>query len=401
MTSIPLLSRSGRVTTIEAIEPPQRSKPEKPLVSRVAFAAAHVVPDVHGENTPGQPAQIDWESTLAFRHHLWSWGLGVADAMDTAQRNMGMSWSESAELIRRTADEASRHAAHLERPVVAGIATDQIDDDAPTLARIKDAYVEQLHTVEDSGAQPVLMASRHLARIASSPADYEEVYGHVLERAAGPVVLHWLGEAFDAHLAGYFGEADFEHNADTLIRIIESHSDRVDGIKMSLLDADKEKHVRQLLPGGVRMYTGDDYNYVQLMGDEPDPDGAVRHSDALLGAFAAIAPSASAAIQALDSGDSEGFEHHLGPTLPLARHIFGPPTQNYKAGIAFLSWLNGHQPAFTMVGGFQANRSLPHLSEIVRLANAAGALERPEPAIARWTTLLRVQGISLASSAVI
>jgi hypothetical protein len=209
------------------------------------------------------------------------------------------------------------------------------------------------------------------------------VYREVLEAAAAPVVLHWLGTAFDPELEGYFGDAD------TVLRIIEAAGDRVAGIKLSLLDAEAEVALRARLPRGVRMFTGDDFNYAGLIAG----DGS-RHSDALLGAFAALAPSASAAVQALDAGAPERFTDILEPTQALSRQVFAAPTYFYKTGVAFLSWLNGHQEAFSMVGGLHAARSLPHLSEIVRLAAACGALERPELAARRWQDLLALNGVA-------
>jgi hypothetical protein len=255
-----------------------------------------------------------------------------------------------------------------------------------------DAYVEQLHFAEDHGAGTVLMASRHLARAASSPADYEHVYREVLARAGAPVVLHWLGAAFDPQLAGYFGSDDVPTCIDTVVRIMSENVAAVRGIKMSLLDAGYEIAVRSRLPVGTTMFTGDDFNYVGLI----EGDGQ-RHSDALLGAFAAFAPNASAAIQALDAGDPVAYRRILGPTEALARHVFAAPTFYYKTGVAFLSWLNGHQPAFSMVGGLHSARSLPHLSTLVRLADRAGALERPDLAAERWNAFLAVHGIAVAS----
>ena len=359
---------------------PKFSKPTAPLTSRVAYAAAHVVPRRTAENVPGAPADIDWDATLAFRHHVWSWGLGVADAMDTAQRNMGLDWPACTELIRRSAAEAASVGGDL----VVGVNTDHVADEVISLDEVVNAYLEQLEVAEDAGAGVVLMASRHLARAATSAADYEFVYREVLSRAGGPVVLHWLGDAFDASLAGYFGSRSVPTASATVIRIIEDNAEKVRGIKMSLLDAQSEIAVRGLLPGGTRMFTGDDFNFVGLI---------ESGSDALLGAFAAFAPNASAAIQALDAGDLEGYRSILGPTEALARQVFAAPTQYYKTGVAVLSWLNGHQPAFSMGGGLHSARSLPHLAEIVRLADAANAFEQPELAAARWDSLLKVNGL--------
>jgi len=384
MTSVSLLSAEGEVTSLDLREPVAASRPTTPLSSRTAYAAAHVVPKAWGENVPGAPADLDWDATLAYRHHVWSFGLGVADAMDTAQRNMGLDTAATRELITRSAAEAASVGGAL----VVGVNTDHLAEEQVSLDAVADAYLEQLAFAEDAGAGTVLMASRHLARAAQGADDYRRVYDRVLSAAQSPVVLHWLGTAFDPSLAAYFGSTDVAAASDTLLRIMADNADHVAGVKMSLLDADAEIAVRRRLPSGTTMFTGDDFNYVDLIaGDEQG------HSDALLGAFTAIAPAASAAIQALDAGDPAGYERILRPTEALSRQIFAAPTYYYKTGIAFLSWLNGHQPAFSMVGGLHAARSLPHLSEIVRLADTAGALEHPELAAERWTGLLRTAGV--------
>ncbi|MBN9629963.1 MAG: dihydrodipicolinate synthase family protein [Actinobacteria bacterium] len=378
LDTVTLIGADGTTSRASLGAAPDLRRPTAPLRSRVAYAAAHVIPKPWADNVPGAPAELDWDATLAFRRHVYSWGLGVADAMDTAQRNMGLDAAATRELITRSAEVAREVGGNL----VAGVNTDHVADEVISLDEIIDAYAEQLHFTEDAGAGVVLMASRHLARAAQSPADYEWVYGAVLRAASAPVVLHWLGTAFDPALAGYFGDAD------TVLRIIEAGGDKVAGIKMSLLDADAEIALRSRLPEGVRMFTGDDFNYVGLI----EGDGA-QHSDALLGAFAALAPTASGAIQSLDAGDAQAYRDLLGPTEALSRQVFAAPTYYYKTGVAFLSWLNGHQDAFAMVGGLHAARSLPHLSEIVRLAAACGALERPDLAAQRWTDLLRLNGV--------
>jgi hypothetical protein len=347
------------------------------------------VPKAWADNTPGEPAEIDWDATLAFRHHVWSWGLGVADAMDTAQRNMGLDASATRELIERSAAEA----ASVGGAVVVGVNTDHVDEAVISLDQVIDAYKEQLHHAEDAGAGTVLMASRHLARAARSADDYRRVYREVLQAAGAPVVLHWLGTAFDPALEGYFGSTDTDQASATLLQIIEYNRDKISGVKMSLLDAGAEIAVRRRLPDSARMFTGDDFHYVGLI--EGDEQG---HSDALLGAFAALAPNASAAIQALDARDPDAYRRILGPTEELSRQVFAAPTYFYKTGVAFLAWLNGHQPAFQMVAGLHAARSLPHLSRIVELANASGALERPELAAARWHSLLTLNGIETGAS---
>lgn len=389
MTDLVLLGADGTVGRTPLAEAPAYRKPAGPLRSRVAYAAAHVVPVAWGDNTPGRPADIDWDATLAFRRHVYSWGLGVADAMDTAQRNMGLDAAATRELIARSAQVAREEGG----AVVVGVNTDHVDEPRLTLQQVIDAYREQLHFTEDQGADAVLMASRHLAAAARTAEDYRRVYADVLASAAKPVVLHWLGDVFDPALAGYFGSADWRQAAEVLVQIIEAAPGQVVGVKMSLLDADAERWVRDRLPDGVRMFTGDDFNYVGLIADDP---AATRrsHSDALLGAFAALAPSASAAIQALDSGNPKRYLEILGPTEQLSRHMFAAPTWFYKTGVAFLSWLNGHQPAFQMIGGLHSARNLPHLSRLVELANAVGALERPELAADRWNGLMRLSGVT-------
>jgi hypothetical protein len=383
VTTLRLLDADGGTRTIATQPPVSTTRPSGPPASRAAYAAAHVIPLAWAENVPGAPAAIDWDATLAFRRHVWSWGLGVADAMDTAQRNMGLDWAATTELIRRSA----REAADVGGDLVVGVNTDHITEERIPLEQVVTAYLTQLEVAEEAGAGVVLMASRHLARAAAGPADYERVYREVLSRASTPVVLHWLGEAFDPHLAGYFGP-DLATASDTVVRIIDEHTGRVRGIKMSLLDADAEIAVRRRLPAGATLFTGDDFHYVSLIeGDE------LGHSDALLGAFAAVAPSAALALAALDRGDIGEYRRMLDPTEALARQIFAAPTPFYKTGVAFLSWLNGHQPAFAMVGGLHSARSLVHLSEIVRLADAAGALERPDLAAERWGALLDVNGL--------
>ena len=389
MTALRLLSASGAVTDAELNEVTGFTRPTAPLRSRVAYAAAHVVPLVWGDNTPGQPADIDWDSTLAFRRNVYSWGLGVADAMDTAQRNMGLDAAATRELISRSAQVAREEGGS----VVVGVNTDHVDETHISLDQVIDAYKSQLHFTEEQGAGPVLMASRHLARVAESAEDYRRVYRSVLESATTPVVLHWLGTAFDPELEGYFGASDWQTASGVLLDIIAENPRKVAGVKMSLLNAESEISVRERLPEGVRMFTGDDFNYVSLIGDSGA--GARPYSDALLGAFAAITPVASAAIQALDAGDAAAYQRILGPTEELSRQVFAAPTFYYKTGVAFLAWLNGHQPAFQMVGGLHSARSLPHLSRIVELANASLALENPELARERWHGMLRLNGVTL------
>lgn len=385
---IPLLGTDGATRTHHLQAPPAKQPSGAPPSARIAYAAAHVVPKPWADNTPGRPADIDWDATLAFRRHVWSCGLGVADAMDTAQRNMGLDWPATVELIRRSAAEAR----HVGGRLVVGVNTDHLPDTTASLRQIADAYLEQLELAEAAGADVVLMASRHLARAATTGKDYASVYQRVLSQASRPVILHWLGEAFDANLAGYFGAAVWPDAASTVRDIIGENLHVVAGIKMSLLDVEAERTLRRALPEPARLFTGDDFHYVDLIEGATDDDGVHRHSDALLGAFAAFPDRASVALRHLDVGDIAAYRATLGPTEALARQVFAAPTQFYKTGIAFLSWLNGHQASFTMVGGLHTGRSLPHLSSIVELADRAAALADPELAARRWRALLRVNG---------
>ncbi|PPG43874.1 dihydrodipicolinate synthase family protein [Pseudoclavibacter sp. RFBA6] len=384
-TRLALVSADGDASRVGLLEAPAFQRPAGPLRSRELYAAAHVIPRPTGENVPGAPADIDWDATLDYRRQLWSWGLGVADAMDTAQRNMGLDAAATRELIARSA-AAAREAGGS---IAVGVNTDSRTEEVLTLDEIEHAYLDQLEFAEAQGALPVIMASRHLARAAQSPADYLRVYNRVLGAVSSKAVLHWLGTAFDPSLRGYFGADAWQQASDLVIALVEEHADKVSGIKMSLLDADAERAVRARLPEGVTMFTGDDFNYVELIED----DAKGIHSDALLGAFSVLAPNASAAVQALDAGDPAEFRRILEPTQELSRQVFATPTFYYKTGVAFLSWLNGHQDAFQMVGGLHAARSLPHLSRIVELANASGALERPELAADRWHSMLRLNGV--------
>lgn len=360
--------------------------------NRIAYSAAHVVADPLAAVDPWLQAAVDWDATIAYRRHLFSLGLGVAEAMDTAQRGMGLDWPTSLELIRRSLDAAKDVPGAL---VASGCGTDHLNlDDVKSVDDVIRGYEEQMAAIEALGGKLIVMASRALARVAKSPADYERVYDRILSQARQPVVLHWLGEMFDPALAGYWGTKDVDAAMDTAIGIIAAHPDKVDGIKISLLDKEKEIAMRRRLPPGVRMYTGDDFNYAELIagdgfGDEPTHG----QSDALLGIFDAIAPAASAALGALAQGNTEKFHTILGPTVPLSRHIFAAPTRFYKTGVVFMAWLNGHQKHFTMVGGQQSTRSLQHFAELFRLADAANLLEQPELAVRRMKTLLALHGV--------
>jgi hypothetical protein len=353
--------------------------------NRIAFSAAHVVSDPLAECDPWLDAAIDWDATIAFREHIWDLGLGVAEAMDTAQRGMGLDWPTSLELIRRSV-AAARPRGGL---VFSGAGTDQLAPNAAsTLDDVIRAYEEQVAAIEAVGGRIILMASRALAWIARSPEDYAQVYGRILAQVRAPLIIHWLGDMFDPALAGYWGSADLDKATDTAVAIINAHAGKVDGVKISLLDKDKEIAMRRRLAPGVRMYTGDDFNYAELIAGDGE-----RSSDALLGIFAAIAPAASAALASLATGDSKTFHDILAPTVPLSRHIFRAPTRFYKTGVVFMAYLNGHQDHFTMVGGQESARSTLHLADIFRLADAAGLLRDPDAAVRRMRIVLAAHGV--------
>ncbi|MFF2716803.1 dihydrodipicolinate synthase family protein [Streptomyces sp. NPDC058011] len=355
-----------------------------PPASRTVFSAAHVVADPYADISPDDPAAVDWDATLAFRRHLWSHGLGVAEAMDTAQRGMGLDWAGAAELVRRSAAEAKAVGGRI----ACGVGTDQLLPLAePTLAEVAAAYEEQLALAEANGVQPILMASRALVKAARGPEDYLATYAHLLRQASEPVILHWLGPMFDPALEGYWGSADLDEATDTFLKVIAEHPDKVDGIKISLLDAAREVDVRRRLPGGVRCYTGDDFHYPELIaGDERG------FSHALLGIFDPLGPLAAQAVRVLDTGDVTGFRTLLDPTVELSRHLFQSPTRFYKTGVVLLAWLAGHQDHFTMAGGLQSARSLPHLAKAYQLADELGLFPDPELAACRMRALLAVHG---------
>jgi len=360
--------------------------------TRIAYSAAHVVSDPVASVDPWVAAAIDWEATVDYRRHLWSLGLGVAEAMDTAQRGMGLDWPTSLELIRRSVDAAKDFPGAL---VASGCGTDQLEvADARSVDDVIHAYEEQMAAIEAHGGRLIVMASRALVHVADGPADYERVYDRILAQSKQPVILHWLGEMFDPALAGYWGSSSVDAAMETALGVIAANPGKVDGVKISPLDKNKEIAMRRRLPEGVRMYTGDDFDYAELIaGDGVGAAQNQRHSDALLGIFDAIAPAASAALSALACGDQARFHAILGPTVPLSRHIFQAPTRFYKTGIVFLAWLNGHQRHFTMVGGQQSARSLLHLATLFRLADAAGLIEQPELAVTRMKTLLALHGV--------
>lgn len=354
-------------------------------MNRVAFAAAHVVADPLAQAEPWLDTAIDWDRTIAFREHLWDLGFGVAEAMDTAQRGMGMGWPESLDLIRRSVAAAKSRKAL----VFSGAGTDHLPpEDAKSLDDVIRAYEEQIAAIEKFGGRIILMASRGLAHIGRSADDYIKVYGRILNQVREPVIIHWLGDMFDPQLAGYWGSRELDTAMDTAVTIINENAAKIDGVKISLLDKDKEIAMRRRLAKGLRMYTGDDFNYAELIaGDQKG------YSDALLGIFDAIAPAAAAALVRLAGNDIEAFHDILAPTVPLSRHVFRSPTRFYKTGVVFMAYLNGHQDHFTMIGGQESARSTLHLAEIFRLADAAGLLRDPELAVERMRTVLAARGI--------
>jgi hypothetical protein len=387
MTTIRLPAANGTLETYTpraAVAWPQ--PPARPRFDRVAFAATHVVADPRVDADPWLTAAIDWDATLDYRRYLWSLGFGIAEAMDTAQRGMGLDWTAALELTRRSADAARGVEGAV---MFAGAGTDHLaPGEAKSIADVVAAYTMQCEAIERAGGRIILMASRALAALARGPDDYRTVYAAVLRQVAAPVILHWLGDMFDPALAGYWGSRDLDDATTTCLDVIRADASKVDGIKVSLLDDAREIAMRARLPAGVRMYTGDDFNFAALIGGD-----ASGHSDALLGIFDAIAPAASAALAALARGERERFDGILAPTVPLSRHLFRAPTRFYKTGIVFLAWLNGHQSHFTMIGGQQSARSIVHLAQAFRLADAAGLLRDPDLAVARMRALLAVHGI--------
>ncbi|MGX5839812.1 dihydrodipicolinate synthase family protein [Mesorhizobium sp. ArgA1] len=365
-------------------------QPAEPVIgarfSRIAYAAAHVVADPLAMTDPWSPPVVDWDKTMAFRHHLWRLGFRIAEAMDTSQRGMGFDWENAKELIRRSIAEARMvEGADL----ASGAGTDHL---APAAARTLDdvigAYEEQFAFIEGQGGKAIMMASRALAAVAKAPDDYLKVYDRILSQASGKVILHWLGDMFDPALKAYWGSGNFEAALDTVVAIIERHADKVEGIKISLLDAGKEVALRNRLPKGVVMFTGDDFNYPELIAGDGE-----RHSHALLGIFDAIAPVANAALAKLTDGDRAGYDALMAPTVPLSRRIFEAPTEYYKAGIVFMAWLNGHQDHFAMVGGMQSARGILYYADVFRLADQAGLLADPELALTRMKHFCAVAGV--------
>jgi len=354
-------------------------------LNRVAFSAAHVVADPLAECDPWLNQAIDWDRTIAFREHVWDLGLGVAEAMDTAQRGMGLDWPTSLELITRSVNAAKPRNGL----VFSGAGTDHLAvEDAKSIDDVIKAYEQQFEAIEKVGGRIILMASRALAKIGKNADDYAKVYDRILSQSQNPVIIHWLGDMFDPALSGYWGTSDLGLAMDTATDVINRNAAKVDGVKISLLDAQREIDMRRRLVPEVKMYTGDDFNYAELIaGDEKG------YSHALLGIFDAIAPAASYALSRLAAGDEAGFHDVLGPTVPLSRHIFKAPTRFYKTGIVFMAYLNGHQDHFTMIGGQESTRSTQHLAELFRLADKAGLLANPELAVARMKSVMATRGI--------
>lgn len=358
-----------------------------PIRSRIGFAAVHVVADPLANISPTLETRLDWDATLAYRRYVWSLGLAVAEAMDTSQRGMGFDWAAAKELIRRSVVDAKTVPGAV---LASGAGTDHLEPSSRvTLAEVEAAYEEQCAWIESCGGRIILMASRALAACAKSPDDYVKVYGRILGQVREPVIIHWLGDMFDPALAGYWGSPDLDRATETLLAIVHDHAGKIDGVKISLLDQQREIAMRRRFPRSVHMYSGDDFDYpTTIRGD------ARGYSDALLGIFDVIAPAAAAALRALDAGDVARFDAILAPTLPLSRHVFGAPTRFYKTGVVFAAYLNGHQSHFRMVGGLESARSIVHLAEQFVLMDSAGLLRDPDLAAERMRRVLAVAGVA-------
>lgn len=387
MTSIRLPESSGTLGNYQLSTRERVARRTNVPFNRIAYAAAHVVPNPLADNSPFIDSSIDWDTTLAYRRRLWDMGLGVAESMDTAQRGMGLDWPTSLELIQRSMAEARAYDGNA--MIACGVGTDHLPAAANlALDDVIHAYEEQCEAVEQAGGRIILMCSRALAAVARTEDDYRLVYRRILQQVREPVILHWLGDMFDPALAGYWGSDNLDDATRVCLQVIAENAAKIDGIKLSLLDADREIALRRRLPAGVRMYTGDDFNYPDLIaGDEQG------YSDALLGIFDPIAPAASAALGALADGDMNAYASLFAPTVPLARHVFAAPTRFYKTGVVFMAYLNGFQSHFTMVGGQQGARSLPHLADIFRLADQAGLLLDQEQATVRMRHVLALHGV--------
>jgi len=369
--------------TLRNAEPPFARVESRPF-NRTVYAAAHVVVDPLRARDPWDSGPVlDWDATLRFREHLWRLGFKVAEAMDTAQRGMGLDWPTALELIRRSVAHAKTIPG---ADLSCGAGTDQlVANPKTTIADVMHAYTQQIEAVEAAGGRIILMASRALAAVARSADDYKRVYGELLRQCRGKVILHWLGEMFDPALTGYWGSKDIETAMQTVLAIIVEHAQRVEGIKVSLLDAKWEVYLRSRLPADVKMFTGDDFNFGELIAG----DGK-HYSHGLLGIFDPIAPIAAQALQLLARGETAEYRRIIDPTVALGREIFRAPTRHYKAGVVFVAWLNGHQNHFSMVGGAQSARDVTHYARVFTLADGCGALTDPELAVARMRRLLEV-----------
>jgi hypothetical protein len=387
MTTIALPSLDGTLSDF-VLSPasPYPTRHEAPT-HRTVYAAAHVVADPLRLTTPWERPAVDWDATLAFRRHLWGLGFKIAEAMDTSQRGMGLDWSNAAELIARSLAEAKTMPG---ADLACGAGSDQLDlRQEHSLDDVIRAYEEQIAHVERHGGRIILMASRALCRAARNADDYLRVYSHLIRQTKQKVILHWLGEAFDPALAGYWGSRDFTPAMQTVLTLIRDNQAKIDGIKISLLDAEKEVTMRRLLPAGVVMYTGDDFNYAELMAGD-----AQGFSHGLLGIFDPIAPAAAAAFDRLAADDLAGYHAILDPTVALSRRLFEAPTQHYKCGVVFLAWLNGFQSHFRMVGGAESARGILHYAELFRLADRAHLLVDPERAASRMKQLCALNGLA-------
>jgi hypothetical protein len=384
--TLKLPASDGAVREYRMVGTPITRPATVPTFNRIAYAAAHVVSDPGRDVDPWNRPAIDWETTIAFRRHLWSLGFKIAEAMDTSQRGMGLDWTGAQELIRRSLEE-SRTVSGAD--LACGAGTDHLmAADARSLDDVVKAYETQIEFVEKHGGRAIMMASRALARIAATPHDYAKVYGRILSQTKDKVVLHWLGDMFDPALRGYWGGQDFETCLQCVLRIIAENQDKVEGVKISLLENTKEIRLRNSLPDGILCFTGDDFNYADMI----EGDGS-HYSHALLGIFDAVAPQASAALTSLAKGDIANFRSVIEPTVPLSRKIFEAPTQYYKAGVVFLAWLNGHQSHFSLPAGMQSARGINHYADIFRLADQANVLDKPELAASRMKAFVGVFGL--------
>lgn len=386
---IQLINNQGRRYSYSMLAKTLAVSNDVPSFNRIVYSAAHVVSNPLAAADPWLKTPLDWEATLAYRRYLWSLGFGVAEAMDTAQRGMGLDWPTSLELIQRTLLEAKDYPNAL---VASGCGTDHLEaDQVKSIDDVIRAYEHQMEAIEAIGGKLIIMASRALVKVAKGPDDYEKVYARIISQAKQPVILHWLGDMFDPALNGYWGYQDLDKATQTALDIIDAFKVKVDGIKVSLLDKEREITMRRRLPAGVRMYTGDDFNYPELIaGDGVGTETVHQQSDALLGIFDAIAPTASNALRQLALGNSEGFIQTLEPTVALSRHIFQAPTRFYKTGVVFMAWLSGHQSHFSMVSGQQSARSVQHLCDLFVLADKAGLFLNPEHAHSRMQAYLQV-----------